>query len=616
MNHHRKHKMLSRKKWLLTTLPLVLAAHTQAFEFDMGGIEGVLDSQVSMGSSWRLEEQDADLLSETKASNENGGNLNFSKGDAFSQVIKGSHDLEVNYQNYGAFVRGKYWYDAALKDNSALDDSHNDDLAKFSGAQILDAFVYGEFDVLDMPLDLRLGKQVVTWGESNFIFGGANQINPIDMAAFNRPGAKIKEGLIPVNMAFASLGLNDDLSAEVFYQLEYKEFVLDGCGTYFSTNDYAGAGCDSVDLGDGAFIERAKESERRPNKDGQFGLALRFFSEDLDTEFGFYAMNVHSRLPIISTTKAVFDESAVVTAVDAMVPAGDSHDEDTIGTIGFMGTSLGDYTSTYGEANLVNPLVSSKFYIDYPVDQKIAAFTFSTTLAGMAVSGELSHQFDMPLQLNATTYLNALLLSDATYAYVFNAYGGEANAQQADTEAKKSVEEFFGSLGLDVLTTADGGDIAGHKEFDVSQAQVTVIKTFDQVLGASSYFLMAEAGYTYVHGLNNSDNIFGGGSVNDAYEGAVTQESWGYRGVIGGTYGNVFPGVSLSPELYFSHDVNGYSPSPTGNFFEGQKRIGLTLSADIRDIYSAAISYTQYFGGINDYLTDRDYASINVGMYF
>ena len=33
---------------------------------------------------------------------------------------------------------------------------------------------------------------------------------------------------------------------------------------------------------------------------GQFGAAFRFPVDKLDTEFGFYGMNIHSRLPIIS----------------------------------------------------------------------------------------------------------------------------------------------------------------------------------------------------------------------------------------------------------------------------------------------------------------------------
>ena len=228
MNSFKTHPSLGKKKYLAVILPLVMAAQAQGAEFFIGEIEGSLDSQLSIGSSWRLEQQDSRLTQGisgtlTLAENENEGDLNYEKNDVFSNIVKGSHDLQVKYQNYGAFVRGKYWHDEALENNDDMDDSGYHDLAKFSGAEVLDAFVYGEFDVLDMPLDVRLGKQVVSWGESTFIHGGINQINPVDISSFRRPGAEIKEGLIPVNMAFASVGISENLSAETFYQLDFQE---------------------------------------------------------------------------------------------------------------------------------------------------------------------------------------------------------------------------------------------------------------------------------------------------------------------------------------------------------------------------------------------------------
>ncbi len=56
------------------------------------------------------------------------------------------------------------------------------------------------FDIGDMPLDVRVGRQVVNWGEATFI-QGINVLNPIDVSAFRRPGAEIKEGLLPVSTA-------------------------------------------------------------------------------------------------------------------------------------------------------------------------------------------------------------------------------------------------------------------------------------------------------------------------------------------------------------------------------------------------------------------------------
>ncbi|MCP6330175.1 DUF1302 domain-containing protein, partial [Klebsiella pneumoniae] len=82
-----------------------------------------------------------------------------------------------------------------LKDEQRLfkdiDDSNRKQAAQASGAQILDAFLYHNYAIDDLPGSVRLGKQVVSWGESTFILNSINSINPIDVAAFRRPGAEI-----------------------------------------------------------------------------------------------------------------------------------------------------------------------------------------------------------------------------------------------------------------------------------------------------------------------------------------------------------------------------------------------------------------------------------------
>ncbi|MDP1211574.1 DUF1302 family protein, partial [Klebsiella pneumoniae] len=82
----------------------------------------------------------------------------------------------------------------------------------------------------DQPGNVRLGKQVVSWGESTFIGNSINSINPIDVSAYSRPGAEIKEGLIPENMLFASQSLTYQLTLQGFYQLNWENTVLDNSG--------------------------------------------------------------------------------------------------------------------------------------------------------------------------------------------------------------------------------------------------------------------------------------------------------------------------------------------------------------------------------------------------
>ena len=100
---------------------------------------------------------------------------------------------------------------------------------------LLDAYLYGSFGIGDTDLQLRLGRQVVNWGESVFI-QGVNQINPIDVPAARRPGAELKEVLLPVAMAYANWGFSFG-SMELFYEFEWDNTSIDSCGTYWAVTE-------------------------------------------------------------------------------------------------------------------------------------------------------------------------------------------------------------------------------------------------------------------------------------------------------------------------------------------------------------------------------------------
>ena len=560
------------------------SAVSHGVEFFMD-VEGSFSSQLSIGSSWRMSEPDEALL---LPGNNNDGNANFEKGDAFSQIIKGSHDLHLRSGDHGVFIRGKYWHDFALEDtkvahghaangfaeNEKLNDKDFNELSKFSGAALLDAYVYGMYEIGYTPIDVRLGRQVVSWGESTFILGGVNSINPVDVNAFRRPGAEIKEGLLPVNMAYVNVGLTEFLSMEAFYQLEFQETVIPGCGTYFAFNDYAPEGCDKVVLsgeglesfddatrvGAGYSLNRDEDGNRLAKDEGQFGIAFRYMSEALgDTEFGFYAMNIHSRLPVVSGIKA--------TDWQSVTDAGSMQDA------------------------INNNKTNTRYYVSYPEDIQLAGLSFSTNVGSVAVSGELSHKKDVPLQINATQLLTAGLTGLSTSA----------------------------ELAADVAATANGADFEGYRLFDVSQAQFTMLQFFDRFVGASRYTLIAEAGYTFVHDFDEGDDAIKfsrAGIFDGSDEGYVTESSWGYRTRLVGEYNNAFAGITLKPTLAFSHDVEGFAPQPGGAFREGEQSVGFTLQADYQSMYSASISYTQYMGGDYNLSADRDFASMSLSVQF
>ena len=317
---------------------LLQALPAQAVEFGAGELRGSLDTTVSHGVTVRVGRR-SDVLA--AGANDNDGNLNYGRG-VVSNTSKFTSDLDVEIGNFGAFARVTGFFDFENENNererTPLSDEAKDRVGK--NVDVLDLYATGAFDVGGAALDLRLGRHVLNWGESTFIQNGINAINPFDVSSLRTPGSELREALLPVSMFSAAVAPTDTLSVEGFYQLDWEKTEIDPVGSYFSVTDYVGPGATraviplsedvndegfgfgpitpaiNADLGgpwgadshpqppfDAGFLNVTRASDRDPGDSGQWGVALRHLAEDLNaTEFGFYFINYHSRLPIVSAT--------------------------------------------------------------------------------------------------------------------------------------------------------------------------------------------------------------------------------------------------------------------------------------------------------------------------
>ena len=229
---------------------------------------------------------------------------------------------------------------------------------------VLDAFVTVDGDAAGMPYMVRVGRQVINWGENTFIPGGNSSFNPIDVAALRRPGAEIKDALLPVEAIYGSLAVTDNLTLEAYYG-GWDDYKLDAGGTLFGASDTFTRGTENGNggryfIGGGSYsgvsfacnaaaltaaglnasaalstaiqatsynactdspnvdvlspwTAGATEQQRiaagelgilaGDNDDGDeaYGIALRWYAENFNsTEFGFYYQKADSRLPYIS----------------------------------------------------------------------------------------------------------------------------------------------------------------------------------------------------------------------------------------------------------------------------------------------------------------------------
>ena len=602
------------QRWTKLPLAVAIAAgaagQASAYSFYMGDVEAQFNTTLSAGAGWRVEDRDRRLIAQgnlgpefadtdvgASTNNYDDGNLNFEKGDTYSKIVKGNSELFLDYAvdsdtltRIGGFVRGRYWYDFELKDESrAVDDVgqqrelNPEAKDNASGGEFLDAYVFSDWYFGNVPVSLRYGKQVVSWGESTFIQGGINTINPIDVPAFRAPGSQLKDALLPVEMFYASAGVTQNITLETFVQTDWEPVRPDDCGTFFSTNDFVADGCgpvllagqlpDSQAYAQGFFAPRV--GDREADEKDQFGIAMRWYVPALnDSELGFYYIKYNSRLPYVS---------GVVNDPDAGVQF-------------------------------------PSYYIEYPENIDLYGISINTTTpGGWSLGAEYSFRENLPLQWNAFELIYGGLQLENPVT------GENASLLQDQREAEAGGASLAGQ------------DVSGWDRFKVSQAQFTLIKFFDQVMGASRLSFITEFGATYVHDLPDEDEALygrsgnfgvgtrpGGGceplNLNDTYcttDGFTTDFSWGYRSRFVWDYPNAIAGINLSPQLAWSHDVQGYSPQPGGAFNEGSKAIGLSLEAVYQNKITGNIGYTNFFGGkpYNE-LTDRDFVSASVSYSF
>jgi hypothetical protein len=269
---------------------------------------------LSYGLAWRTEKP-AHTLSgryDSQAANRDDGNNAFDRGSLISHRVGILSDADLNWRrDFGLFVRASAYYDDVYhrrNDNrsgtsncyaagqcsrpdrfsSETVDAHGGDV------RLLDSYVYGNWTLAERPFNLRIGRQVVSWGESLYNGNGiSSAMSPADAGKSSVPGVEVKERLLPVGQLFAQYGLSDSLDLQLYYQYEWKKTELTAVGNYLSATDYIDKGGFSDASG---RVHRIGDDE--PRDSGQYGIALRYIAEGLNnSEFGLYRLRFHSKTP-------------------------------------------------------------------------------------------------------------------------------------------------------------------------------------------------------------------------------------------------------------------------------------------------------------------------------
>ena len=677
-------KVLVLSLSVLAMSSFLFVGQANAVDLSSGEVEASLDTTISYGLTFRVEERDKEL---SAGVNDNDGNLNYDRG-VVSNAFKFTSEIDLGYNNFGLFVRASGLYDIENESGSRERTPLSAPATALIGKDIdvLDAYVTGAFDLGDAAVDMRLGKHVLNWGESTFIQNGINAVNPFDVSKLRVPGAELREALLAVPLVSASVAPTPNLSMEGFYQLDWEKTEIDPAGSYFSTTDYVGPGArravialPGLDLGDMGltaesnpfaifsrtsvaaafsavtaddpdFLMADRKADHDPRDSGQWGIAFRYLVEELsNTEIGFYFMNYHSRLPVISAhtgtaadagrglTAAGTIGAVAPTAVAEIVPAAvtqaltearcpsRTHSAECGARASRVetATAAGVTAAARGAAQAAGINAYAKnghYFIEYPEDIQLYGVSFNTALGttGWALQGEYSYRRDAPLQF-AERKVFAVALGPFTglSGCIGRKVAGGVPQQQAGPLC----------IGENAAAGLYDADTVGYVLRDVSQAQATATKVFGPVLGSDGGAFVTEVALMHVHDMPGGMGV-GAASLTEndmpleSPAGAVGDDnndagatSWGYRLAARLDYNSAVGAVNLFPYLRFGHDVGGNSPSPSGSFVEGRTALTLGLRADYLSRWQADLGYTRFAGRRNK-LRDRDFVTATIKYSF
>ncbi|BAN48269.1 DUF1302 domain-containing protein [Metapseudomonas resinovorans] len=631
-------------------LPLMLSGQAKAVEFSFldNEVNGSLDTTLSYGTLWRVQGQDRT----NNDVNSNDGNRNFNTG-LVSEVYKITSDFEATYRNYGVFVRGSAFYDTRIMDhrndyydnnrppqpsqNYPRDDRFTSETRDTAGrsAEIYDAYLYGNWDVADMPLTARIGRQVFNWGEGLFYRGGINTTNPVDSARFRLPGSELKEVLLPVEAVNFNIGLTDNLAMDAFYQWNWKETRIDPVGTFFSETDlfadggntgytrvnafadptfqglyqqlaginFGGLqGTDYLDR-NGFFKVSSIGQDLNAKNDGQFGVSFRYIAEALNsTEFGFYFVNYHAKEPMIF---AEVDPAYAGLNIDQLAGLGGFGSYDALVAAARSGNpaaaqALG-LVNGMSAVDLANQVIARRDYVE---DIRMYGLSFNTTIADASVFGEIAYRPNMPVGISTTNDLLYDMLAQAAPMAGGRpvSIGGKQVSIGDQVHNYERAESYNTSLGTiyNFGPSLSFDSLMGVAEFASEHLRGSSLKY--RAYDGSIRRYAGRANGAYISGFDNGDQ--------------VSRDAYGYTLLLSGTWNDLFAGVNLSPYGVFKEDISGNSHQ-TGNFIEGRRAFTLGVKATYLNALEAELQYTEFYGaGQANAGRDRDNIGFNVKYSF
>ena len=322
---------------------MLVAVGISAMEIDTGNADMSVrwDNTVKYSVAQRLNDAKSELVGPGNA-NLDDGDRNFKTG-VISNRLDLFSELDVVYKkDMGFRVSGSAWSDAVYGQASGNPGlaggafvnqvsvpynqfTKNTQNVHGSNGELLDAFVFGKFDLGGRDATVRAGKHSLLWGES--LFFGVNAIAggqmPVDVVKLvSVPGTQFKEAILPVPMLSGQVQISSNVSFGAYLQTNASKSRVPAVGSYFSTADMAVEGGESLLLAPGApFPPAALRLADQAAKDGgQGGVQLKIRGEE--TDYGIYVIQFHEKTPQLVPVLGMVSNPGPGPAVIGPMPVG------------------------------------------------------------------------------------------------------------------------------------------------------------------------------------------------------------------------------------------------------------------------------------------------------
>ncbi|WP_158940817.1 DUF1302 domain-containing protein [Burkholderia sp. S171] len=591
------------------SLAVLGAASSSAYGYDFatgfGDLSGSLISNLTAGAGIRTKDPSCSLTGDPDAygcgaaANVNqwgfgdNGDLNYRKGQAFSTYISATSELLLTMPNegYKFMVRATAMYDFLAADTARTPLSSSASAQVAYPVQLLDLWGEKDFTLNGESAHVRLGNQVINWGESYFATGGINATNSVDIQKLLIPGTQLKQALLPAPMLSLAAGLGKGFSTEGYYQFQWNGNRYPPVGTFWSvsnnfgrgavpatinSNNYNVGGVDAGTIagpnsGNSATLSGINTglvngqyagapynsigvpvSTQLPAKyNPEFGIKLNYKPKGIEANFGFYYENYTDKAPVLAT--------------------------------------LADGSSQWSYRQHRQLLgASANFALG---DWAIGTELSYRPKDAVALSGCFGAGGPLDLNTNGVSGVTCQQWADKKkFQYDIN---GQLNLTQSEYPFLKLIHADLAVLTAELTWIYYPGLSSSGVTKSINGKTVTQVP-------AAGYFAWLNNGSSLGYPIATAQ-----GTASSV--GATVDFNWTYDG-------SLIPGWQVTPGATFSDALYGYTPTFSANYMQGAKSLNVyVLFNQNPAVWQAGINYTAFFGGhqtVGQPYADRNFVGV------